>query len=375
MSHDDEGWRSLGERVALARSAKSLSQAEVAGVVGLERTALAKIEAGVRRVSALELGRLSSALGRSVTWFIGESPAPIVSRRAELVHEPTSAELNAELLLEDLVIDVRSLLEIDALRVVVPEVSLGKVASLDDAERAAEAARAVTGDEAGPLPALAEVLGSFGLMVYTEDLGPSLDGLAVRMDEGLGVCLVNSSIEPGRRRATAAHELGHFLFDDAYSIENLSAHSGDERERLIDAFAAAFLLPARGLRAEWGERVARDGLRPAAVAVAARYRVSWGTLRHRLRRLDLLSEAGARELGGTPVKAEFIACGVVPEPDLDGVSVPPVVGAAVMSAYGRDEISGHRALEMLRGTVDDLPPSPMLSMYALRGDFYPSRTS
>ncbi len=370
VTDDVAGWQALGERVALARSARGLSQSDVSAATGIERTAFAKIESGARRVSALELARLARALGRSVSWFVVESPAPIVSRRAELVHERSAAELDAELLLEDLSLDVGGLLELGALRVGASDIEIGQIDDVHGAEEAAARVRVALGDEDGPLPGMAEVLGRLGLLVYTDDLGDALDGLAVRLDDGVGVCLVNSRSDPGRRRATAAHELGHYLFDDAYSVEHLSASSGDEREGLIDAFAGALLLPERALRAQWETLSGERGARFAAVAIAARYRVSWSSLRHRVRRLGLVSGADAHDLTSSPVKAEFVASGLVPEPDLSGVSVPPLVGEAAMAAYARDDISGDRALEILRGTVDEMPPRPMLSMYALRGDFY-----
>lgn len=355
MASDEAGWRELGERVALARAAKNFSQAELSEDVGLDRTALNKIENGVRRVSALELGRLARSLGRSVSWFLTETPAPILSRRAGLVHEQPVSELAAELVLEDLVLDVRGLLELGVLGdIEVPVPDLGQISTMEEAEQAAQVVRDALGDPSGPLPAMAGVLGRLGLLVYTDHLdGP--DGLAVRLDEGVGVCVISSASEPGRRRMTAAHELGHFVLDDAYSVEHLSASSGDEREQLIDAFAGAFLVPESVLYTQWLPRASSDGPRAAAVEIAAGYRVSWTALCNRLRRLGLVSAAQSRELDGTPVKAEFFACGLLPVPDLEGRSVPPLVGRAVMSAYQRDDLTASRVVELMRGTLDEVP--------------------
>ncbi|HEY9476624.1 MAG TPA: helix-turn-helix transcriptional regulator [Mycobacteriales bacterium] len=61
-------WTEIGERVAEARRAAGLSQADLAGRVGMDRTALVRVEAGERKVSALELMRLAEQLGRSTGW-------------------------------------------------------------------------------------------------------------------------------------------------------------------------------------------------------------------------------------------------------------------------------------------------------------------
>lgn len=369
----DQGWIDLGERVALARTAVELSQADLAARVGIDRTALTKIESGSRRVNALELARIAATLGRSFTWFVSATPTPILSRRAGPGQDQALADLRAELLLEDLVLDVETLAALDVLErpaIDVRDFALGEIVDESDAERAAEVARDALGNPRGALSGLADVLGQFGLLVYTDDLGDGCDGLMARSESGAGVCLVNSSSDPGRRRATAAHELGHFIFDDAYSAEHLASTGPSRRESLIDAFAGAFLLPGSSLRDEWHARGGPDEPRTAAVSIAARYRASWSAVRVRLVRAGLV--ARNHELGPAPVLAEFIACGVLPEPDLVGRSVPPAVGQAIMRAYTKDSISGERALEMLRGVVDVMPPQSVLPMRAFKGDFYPA---
>ncbi len=106
----------LGERIALARSAKGLSQQELASRVRIDRTALSKIESGVRRVSALELAAVAEALQRPLSWFLSDSPAVIVSRRAELIRgDEDPAEPDAELTLENLVREVQLLEDLGVL--------------------------------------------------------------------------------------------------------------------------------------------------------------------------------------------------------------------------------------------------------------------
>ena len=54
--------RSLGSRIATARRATHLTQADLARAASLDRTALSKIERGGRNVGSLELVRIARAL-------------------------------------------------------------------------------------------------------------------------------------------------------------------------------------------------------------------------------------------------------------------------------------------------------------------------
>lgn len=56
-------WEDVGERMRVARLAASLTQEELSARAGLDRTMLVKTESGARRIDAMELIRLSSALG------------------------------------------------------------------------------------------------------------------------------------------------------------------------------------------------------------------------------------------------------------------------------------------------------------------------
>jgi transcriptional regulator with XRE-family HTH domain len=68
-------WDAVGERVRQTRLMLGLSQAELAKLVGLDRTMIAKIEAGTRRIDALELTNLSSALGVPLDFVLRPLPA------------------------------------------------------------------------------------------------------------------------------------------------------------------------------------------------------------------------------------------------------------------------------------------------------------
>ena len=72
---DQEERRVLGERLREARKYLGLNQEEVAKYLKIQRTALSEIEAGNRRVEALELNRLAKLYRQPVSYFIGEDEA------------------------------------------------------------------------------------------------------------------------------------------------------------------------------------------------------------------------------------------------------------------------------------------------------------
>lgn len=78
MSEIDDRKRALiAERIREARKMAGLSQAQVAKLLGLHRPSVSQIEAGERRVSADELGKLAGLLDVSVSWLLGDAPETI----------------------------------------------------------------------------------------------------------------------------------------------------------------------------------------------------------------------------------------------------------------------------------------------------------
>lgn len=59
----------LGDRLRVAREYVGLKQEEVAKHLSIPRSALSNIEAGQRKVDALELARLAKLYQRPVSWF------------------------------------------------------------------------------------------------------------------------------------------------------------------------------------------------------------------------------------------------------------------------------------------------------------------
>ena len=64
--------QAVGQRLRGARETLGLTQEDVAGALGIQRTSVIALEAGKRNVSALELRRLARLYRRSVAWILGE---------------------------------------------------------------------------------------------------------------------------------------------------------------------------------------------------------------------------------------------------------------------------------------------------------------
>ena len=351
-------WSEIGERVRECRLAAGLSQDDLARKVGLERTKVAKIESGDRRVDALELARLSSVLGVPMSHFLHRRPQ-VLSRRAQLVDDTDTGAARQAYRIEAKLLawlrDVRQLVELGTLRLGPTLTYPGAVGDVDAARDAALWTRERLGLALGPIETLMSVCERAGQLVLVTDL-PG-EGASV-VDGDVAVAVISSLPDPGRRRTTAAHELGHLVLGDEYSSDLGVAASRADRENLIEAFAAELLLPNQVV----ADEAAGADLRDTLTRLAATYRTSWSLA------VRQAARAGAIEPGQVgrwssvaPTRAELRdAVGWVPQADLEAVRVPPRYAHAVMEAWKADVITSARAAELMHGQIeaDDLPAEP-----------------
>lgn len=324
-------WVDVGDRVRAALVTAGLSQVDLAASVHLDRTMIAKIEAGTRRVDALELAMLASALDVPMGQFLDTAPA-VRSRRTISLTEDTDTEIGRESNLLDIALQgwIRDLRQIIDLGMLAPRPFMtyhGEVKSSEDARLAARWSRDQLGLGDEPINSLmgvCEQAGQFVLVTRLRGEGASA------VDGDLGAAVVSVQGDPGRRRATAAHELGHLVLGDEYSSD-LGVHaSRADREAVIDAFAAELLLPI----AVFGEDVKSEQpiTRDRLLHIAAHYRTSWSLT------LKQAEAAGIQPLSGrwaqsNPTRADFLeALGWTPQPDLEAVRVPPTYARAVVRA-------------------------------------------
>jgi transcriptional regulator with XRE-family HTH domain len=351
-------WSDIGERVRECRLAAGWSQEDLGREVGLERTKVAKIESGDRRVDALELARLSAALGVPMSHFLHGRPQ-VLSRRAQLVDDNNTDVARQTYRIEATLLawlrDVRQLVELGQLR---PRPALTYTGAVRDADAAREAAlwtRSRLDLHHDPIETLMSTCEQAGQLVLVTDLAG--EGASL-IDGDVAVAVVSKQPDPGRRRTTAAHELGHLVLGDEYTTDLGVAASRADRENVVDVFAAEFLLPTEVVvKATTG----RD-LREALTVLAASYRISWSLA------VRQACHAGVIEPGQVgswssvaPTRAELReAVGWAPQADLETVRVPPSYAHAVMQAWREDFVTSDRAVELMHGqlAIDDLPAKP-----------------
>jgi Zn-dependent peptidase ImmA (M78 family)/DNA-binding XRE family transcriptional regulator len=356
----------LGRRIAEAREASGTTQAELATNVGLERTALVKIEAGTRKVSATELVAVAHALGRPVDWFFAESPPAVVSRRRDPAVGGFSRRL--DLALELAARDVAFLTDRHILAYA------GRVArkvpeSFEGAENLAQSIRAEVDQPDGPLLDIQSVSERLGLLGFSLALGPDAGDAAYVEVGDLGVAVVNGTTDPGRRRFSLAHELGHHLVGDAY--EPTPRMGAADTERMFNAFAAYFLMPRSAVRNIWDE-FSGQSTRLAAIAVAVRFSVSWTAACNQLRNIGLIDARERERLVENDLRrGELLEFGERFAIELEPPGVPPEYARAVINAYRARRLTPARAVELLHGTVteSDLPEPEKVSVEQLRSEF------
>lgn len=95
MNMEPNEQQAVGQRLRSARETLGLTQEDVAGALGIQRTSIVAMEAGKRNVSALELRRLARLYRRSVAWLLGEEPDPELVGDNGALYRAT-AELSSE---------------------------------------------------------------------------------------------------------------------------------------------------------------------------------------------------------------------------------------------------------------------------------------
>lgn len=349
---EEREWNEVGERVKRARIAAGVSQIELADAVGLDRTMINKVESGRRRLDAFELARIASRLSVPMRLLIEPWPQ-VLSHRAVLLIEDeteTAAARTTERLdgiLASWITDIRQLIDLGVFRPPRRRTCPDVVATAEDARKVAVWLRFEIGLDLDPVDTMTQVCEAAGQLVLVTT-APG-DG-ASAVDGDVAASVVSITGDPGRRRSTAAHELGHLLLGDEYSSD-LGIHaSRSERESAIDAFAAELLLPVDALVP--GIRSAEPA-REDLVRMAARYRTSWSLALKQAERSGLIDRSTRlRWNQSKPTRVELSeAVGWAPQPDLEGVRVPPSYAHAVVAAWGDGLTTTARAVELMHGQI------------------------
>lgn len=359
--------KELGERIRAARKRADMSQEDLARAVGLERTVVNKIEGGVRKLTALELSDIATALGVRMSTFFEEPVPALVSHRSSQGLDTADSQVDAllakfaqEVAFVDS-LDVEEL-GLDTASVVVPAGITPPATNADAEALAAKARHLMALSKEEPIRRLSDSVARVGLLAFSRDLGKdTADAGTILLRRG-GVSLVNSHMKVGRRRLALAHELGHYLISDAYTVDWRVADHADHAvpmESRLDRFARALLLPTAAVGRHWAEKSARFGERSAAILLASEFRVDMATLATRLKELRLADGDTASSMRKyRTTQADIVEMNLyVPIEELEGTTVPRPFARAVLRLVRDERISRDRALELLQGTFEeaDLP--------------------
>lgn len=362
--------RTLGARIAEARGRANLTQADLAATASLDRSALAKIENGTRRVTALELARIAEAVDERIEWFVVTAPGAIVSHRN--LREPGEASPTIDRLIERVARNVEFVARHDSQLQLRATPQFARASTAKEAEQCAQRARRLCGlDGKAPFVDIAAHVPEIGLFPFSFDLGlDTADAASVLLDPGGGVALINGALRVGRRRLAMAHELGHYLFADEYTVDwKIDQDGTDAWEARLDRFARAVLLPAAGVESVWGGlRSKPEDLRMAAIRMASLYRVDMSTLARRLLELKYIGQVEAGQVRTfRTTRADIVEYDLVTGQELESPTLARAYEQAVLRLYNEETVAPARAVDLMFDTwdEDELPRLPELPEQAI----------
>jgi Zn-dependent peptidase ImmA (M78 family)/transcriptional regulator with XRE-family HTH domain len=340
----------IGERLADARRARGLTQLHAAEELGVARTTITAMEKGDRRPRPSELVKLARLYGRPIREFVRaetmSKPNFVVQFQAVRGAEGVNANVDI-LRFEEFCrwyVEFEEQLGAPLPRRYPPVYDISGAPPERAAEEVASSERNRLGLGDGPIGNLWGLLETdIGLRVFAIPMTNSrIGGMFLYTEEYGGCIAINANHPEERRRWSAVHEYAHFLTDRFKAeITVLKFYKRvPESERLADAFARFFLMPATGLsrRFEAMRRAKNKPVTPTDVlSLSHLYRVSFQAMTWRLEELKLLP-AGTwdrlHSLGFRPNKARELIQLPTQEPELP--SLPLRYSALAIQAYEED---------------------------------------
>lgn len=249
----------IGENVRRWRTARGLSQAEVAKRAGLSRAGLQKIERGLSRPRSATLRNIAEALDVRLADLMRPVSIPrgVRFRAQKKMSRRDNVLAEISLLLNDLN-DLEALTgdktpyRLGGLAEKLAAMNPGRDRALLAARRARRELGLSDGEPIRDICGLVEAAGIKLLLVELNSDG--FFGLSVSEDSGGPAIAVNvwERISVERWIFTTAHELGHLLLHvDAYDVEKVQEDPQEEEE--ANLFASHFLMPEAVFSKEWEE--------------------------------------------------------------------------------------------------------------------------
>ena len=264
----------LGRRLKAARTNCALSQDAVARELDLPRAAIIQIEIGERPVTLEQLDALARLYKRPVAEFIVEQAedllVALLRASPEIRHqEQVEAEIMRHVTICRAGADLERLLGLPA-RAGPPVYDLpppgSTVDAIEQGNHLARQERLRLGIGDNPVADMADLISATGIWASGSKFPDEVSGVFLR-SQAIGlVILVNYHNPRTRKRFSYAHEYAHALLDRDHTATISTQHNrADLLEVRANAFAAAFLMPAGGVRSFLRSR--RKGLQSKVEAV------------------------------------------------------------------------------------------------------------
>lgn len=252
----------LGARIRAARESARLSQEMVAQFLGVSRATVSQIEAGRRAVDSLELSRLAKFFGRDISYFLAEGPAEqevsvsVFLRTSELLNETDIHSVNHWLAICREYNNLERLLRLNTgvsslVKYLYPDPQ-SPWDAIHVGEEVAEEERKRLDLGIAPLSMtkdLLELMEVQGVKVRLHPLPEKIDAICLMNGDAGPFILINSWQSERRLRFTLCHEYCHVLIDREKQRLISIRDSKDLVEVRANAFAAAFLMPDKGVQA------------------------------------------------------------------------------------------------------------------------------
>lgn len=255
-----------GDRVRQAREFNGLTQTELARRAGVDQSAIALLEAGLRQPSPELLISIAMQTGFPPAFFRQASPPELSlgsllfrALRATSARERDQAQRYGEIVYETSMRMAREVVAVNPLR-------LPRLDATTTPEQAAEITRASLGigpdRPVGHLINLVERSGVVVLALPTRL--PKRDAFSVWTEGPTPTPLIalSSGVPGDRLRYSVAHEVGHLVLHSSPQGSVASV------EREANRFASAFLLPAQAMQQEL--------VAPLTLSTLAELKPRWG---------------------------------------------------------------------------------------------------
>lgn len=256
--------KALGARIAALREARGMTGQELGDALGFSRSQVSKIEHGTRRLEVSELAVIADALEVSLAEVLGVEPSTSLALAARVMAVPhpddtmpSRRRMRQLLEAEATLVSATGLAESrptpsghDVLELIAQEGIPSSRAPWQDGEALASLVRDGLGMGRAPIADVADLAERhFGLDVLAWPTGTGVSGLCAH-GRGVVMMLVSTAFTRGHQRFTAAHELAHHLLRDPREvvIDSGLYDGSNPMEKRANAFAAALLMPADGLR-------------------------------------------------------------------------------------------------------------------------------